>query len=198
MKEIPETANDSFQSVNQGLNTLRSGMDQFFLSLSNRSITAKDRWDAVWNAMLQTALRVFSEIIFKALVAKKAVDAVGGGDDGGGGGGGFFSTVGRFLDRLIGFGDGGEATRPQLALVGEKGPEIIAPREDFKAVVKGLLGVNLFNPQVTQGLSSGGGGGDTYIIKVSALDGADVQRVMTMRGGIVDQMKILKSRGERI
>lgn len=108
----------------------------FVRTFTDSSMNLKDRLLSVFDSIKKRWINNIADMILVNNSFSKGLGSILSFIPGGAAIGGFISGLGR----VLGFAGGGEVERPMLAAVGERGPEIIAPRQDFIDVVNGLIG----------------------------------------------------------
>ncbi len=116
---------------------------------------------------VQTGKFSFKDLInsiiadFARLQAKKFVTSIFGG---GGGGGGFFGDIFGSIGKIFGFANGGNPAMNKPILVGERGPELMIPRNASTIIPNEALG---------------GGGNQTMVTyNIQAVDAASFQQLV--------------------
>lgn len=140
--------------------TFSNSLAQFFDEVAAGTADASD----AFKAFGRTVLSVLNEIIAKQIVLKFIKDGFGIDIDA-------KADGGIFPGGFQAFANGGIVNRPTLGLVGEgQFNEAVVPLPDGKRIP-----VDLRTPQ--------GGGGDTFVVNVSAVDGASVERMLSTDSG---------------
>ena len=165
---------DSLQTQLQQLgasmiSTAENAVARFFDGIASGSLTAKE----AFANFLRAIASEINRFLAKQAVAKFVEFFLSMGMSGGGGGG-------PTIDLGDGRGSqpfpvaanalGGIVTRPEVSLIGEAGPEAIVPLPNGRSIPVDFRG-------------SARGGGDTFNINISAVDGASVQRLLSSDNG---------------
>ena len=165
---------DSLQTQIQQLgasmiSTAENAVARFFDGIASGSLTAKE----AFANFLRAIASEINRFLAKQAVAKFVEFFLSMGMSGGGGGG-------PTIDLGDGRGSqpfpvaanalGGIVTRPEVSLIGEAGPEAIVPLPNGRSIPVDFRG-------------SARGGGDTFNINISAVDGASVQRLLSSDNG---------------
>ena len=122
----------------QTARNMHGAFDDFYFRLMKRDFEDFGDWmEGFFDSLLRSVSSKLSEFTVGGLEDLLGAIFKGGGTGGGGtGGGGILAGI----KGIFGFADGGLITRPTLALMGEAGPEVVAPESDFKDFVASLRG----------------------------------------------------------
>ena len=143
-----ENSQDSADTAKQAFTTFTSGIEDAFVKFVQ---TGKLSFKDLINSMIAD---------FAKLQAKKALSGLM--DMGGGAGGGFGSLFGG-IGKLFGFADGGNPPMGKASIVGERGAELLIPRNASTVVpLEGL----------------GGGGGTSVTYNINATDAASFKQML--------------------
>ena len=143
-----ENSQDSADTAKQAFATFTGGIEDAFVKFVQ---TGKLSFKDLINSMIAD---------FAKLQAKKALSGLM--DMGGGAGGGFGSLFGG-IGKLFGFADGGNPPMGKASIVGERGAELLIPRNASTVVpLEGL----------------GGGGGTSVTYNINATDAASFKQML--------------------